>query len=493
MKCKVTTGAGLRGLVKYQTSKDGATFIDGSQASQKDFLREIAALRALRPDCAKLALHISLSLPEGERLDETRWKEVCESFRHKMHLDSHSFFSVRHCDTDHDHIHIAACMIGPDGKRWDSNKSAIRAQAACSEIEKEMGLTVTRTLAEFRQEEGHRRRTVRDGSTNEFRRTGKVKTTVQRAIQARYSKEKENKNESDRETHNVHTDGKNEHPRKIREAGSRTDTRFPANQSAVTAHQMPRTTPDRNQVAQIADPLLKEKNIMNEKELIERTRRESGAFAARQEERRQEKERKRFEARSRRDVAERATKGIPLIIVARDENKEECVIEQHGERHQMRSPFPPTLDGRLSNRDAPGIQSAFDLFWQGRDRPSFRWHSDSGQVQLLAKPTEKNVTALFDIARDSSLKPPLRIFGTPEFQLMACAEARRIGVEVHPDNDHIARQHEAELSEMRKMAEFKMLREAADREAEQVRRANEICAAEAQKRPAEKPTWRPTT
>lgn len=198
MKCKVSTGSGMRGLLSY-IEKDDAQHIAGTQQDSVSFLREVAALRSLRPDCKKAVAHFSLSLPQSETLSEEKWVQAIESFKQKMNLEDHAFFAVRHNDTDHDHIHIAACMIDATGKRWDSQKSAIRAQRACTEIEQELNLTQTRSLSDFRRETGHRHNIVRDSATNEFRRTGKVKSRVQLAIQARKSKEKAN--EQDRTAH----------------------------------------------------------------------------------------------------------------------------------------------------------------------------------------------------------------------------------------------------------------------------------------------------
>lgn len=62
MKCKLTTGGGMAGLLKYQNKSD-SEFISGSQPDQASFLRETAAIRSLRPDCKKPVLHVSLSPP----------------------------------------------------------------------------------------------------------------------------------------------------------------------------------------------------------------------------------------------------------------------------------------------------------------------------------------------------------------------------------------------------------------------------------------------
>lgn len=228
MKAKVITGNGARGLMAY-VQKPGAEFIDGTQSIPANFLRETAALRSLRPDCQKAVLHFSLSLPDGEALEPQQWKEAVAQFRKEMNLEEHSFYCVRHRDAGHDHVHIIANKIGSDGKLWDTDKSALRAMAACTKIETSMHLQMTKTLDGFRAESGRRRNTVSDGSVNEFRRTGKVKSRVAQAIQDR--KAKEQKREQDRGTHQP-ADGISKNTKRPDQIRERTSKKTPENGEA---------------------------------------------------------------------------------------------------------------------------------------------------------------------------------------------------------------------------------------------------------------------
>ena len=117
MKVKVSSGGGMRGTVNYQAKPD-SEFIDGSQSTKTSFLRETAGLRELRKDCKKPVLHFSLSQPTGQenKLSKEQWQKVTRKFLKKMGLENHSFFIVRHNDTNHDHVHIAVNKIGFDGK-----------------------------------------------------------------------------------------------------------------------------------------------------------------------------------------------------------------------------------------------------------------------------------------------------------------------------------------------------------------------------------------
>jgi hypothetical protein len=198
MKVKITTGKGFAGVVKYATGKQQADFIGGTAPDAKSFLFRTAQLRAQRPDCKTPVLHFSLSQPEGERLTDQQWQAATDQLLTGLGLQDHDYIFVRHSDTQHDHIHVIASKISPAGKIWNERNSAKRSMKIVSKIEQKLGLTKTKTLAEFQQETGHRRNIIRDGETNEFRRTGKVKSKVEIAIQKR----KATKNEQNRNSHN---------------------------------------------------------------------------------------------------------------------------------------------------------------------------------------------------------------------------------------------------------------------------------------------------
>lgn len=441
MKGKITSGRGLSGLTRYIQRADADTeHIDGS-CEPHDFLRTCAALRALRPDVKQAAIHISISMPPGQPLSPDQWRQAGDILRREMDLENCEFQIDRHHNTNHDHAHYAGCKIKPDGTLWNDSHSARRLHKACETIEREMSLQMTLTVEQHRaaRRDGSAAKPMSDSAVRQFQRTGEVPNSTKAAIARRIKNERKN---ADRTTHPISSQRDAglavqppTNPRSVRatsktpqQPGSRTPKGFQADRVIATARTGTGVKTDRNQKP---DPVLNA-----------------------------------------------------------DENAAECYIQPSSAR-AMPKPFPPSLSGRLRNANSP-VTSAYDLFWSGRDRPTFRWHSDSGQVQLLAKPNEKNVMALFDVAKESGLKPPLRIFGTPEFQIMACAEARRIGIEVHAENDRVARSHEADLRGMRRMETYKKEREAADREAEQVRRAMEICASEERKKPTASPTWRPS-
>src|SRR6266481_25502 len=189
MKVKAMTGSGFRGLITYMSEKRGSSFVCGSQPTKKDFLRECAALRSARADCSKPVLHFSLSQPPGERLSDLQWEEAVDKFMLKMGLEGHSFFCMRHSDTDHDHVHICINKIGPGGKLWDTQKSALRAQKVTTQIEKEMGQTATKTLADHRRD-GKDNNPISSPALRQFERTGTLPLGTKKRIAERIKSER---------------------------------------------------------------------------------------------------------------------------------------------------------------------------------------------------------------------------------------------------------------------------------------------------------------
>jgi len=148
VKAKIGRGKGLSGVLAYCLDDEKAPEIVAGTVSgttRADLSSEFAASRALRPDCKKPVWHCSLALPAGEKLTAEKWDAVTTDYMQRMGFDpaTHQYVAVRHADTDHDHIHIVASRIGLDSKLWHGQHDVKKAIAACQELEKVHGLTLT--------------------------------------------------------------------------------------------------------------------------------------------------------------------------------------------------------------------------------------------------------------------------------------------------------------------------------------------------------------
>lgn len=156
MKPRVGRGRGAAGLTRYlldegpkSTGLKKPEIVGGtlSGTTSRTLTRELSAIRELRPDIKKHLWHCSLALPAGERLSSEKWAEVVKDFMQVMEFtDEHAYVVIRHNDTEHDHVHIAASRIGLDRSVWHGKWEVPKAIEAAQFLEKRHGLTITKGL-----------------------------------------------------------------------------------------------------------------------------------------------------------------------------------------------------------------------------------------------------------------------------------------------------------------------------------------------------------
>ncbi len=146
---KITTGRGAGGTIAYVTGKEGAQILSSAWGGTADTwaaqAHEHAA--ALNPDLAahgQSVVHISLSAdPADGRLSDDQWRAVAEEYLARMGWSGHDHATVRHTDTQHDHIHIIMSRVGRDGLTADLHNDYPRQERALDGIEKDFGLART--------------------------------------------------------------------------------------------------------------------------------------------------------------------------------------------------------------------------------------------------------------------------------------------------------------------------------------------------------------
>lgn len=141
----IEQGSGFRGLVRY-LFEDGkkAKLLGGTLSGRdpKELAQEAAVVRKLNKRANKVISHISLSLPPGERLTDEQWSEIAYEYIRRMGYDNCAWMAVRHCDTEHDHIHLGVIRIDmTDGKVVKNSWDYKRGEAIVRELEKEYGLS----------------------------------------------------------------------------------------------------------------------------------------------------------------------------------------------------------------------------------------------------------------------------------------------------------------------------------------------------------------
>ncbi|MFY1021658.1 relaxase/mobilization nuclease domain-containing protein [Ectopseudomonas khazarica] len=95
-------------------------------------------------DSGKCHMHYMLSLPAGETLSPSQWRQVLDKTMSALgYTEDHKFFGELHRDTDNEHMHIIANRISMrDYKLLSESNDYEILMAVCREIEQEYGLQV---------------------------------------------------------------------------------------------------------------------------------------------------------------------------------------------------------------------------------------------------------------------------------------------------------------------------------------------------------------
>ena len=140
-------------ILNYSLSKLDAQLIDTNMAnsSPAELAKEFSCLQELNARVDRCMYHASLSLPVGERLEDSGWCKVGQEFLDLMGFDENPYVVIRHHDRPHDHIHIISSRVRFDGAcvrdRWDH----YRLQAVTRQLEQTFELTPVPTSWERQQ------------------------------------------------------------------------------------------------------------------------------------------------------------------------------------------------------------------------------------------------------------------------------------------------------------------------------------------------------
>ncbi len=148
-------GRGFRGVLEYATHKPGAYLIGAIRGEPDELVQAFGVFRSLNASCQNPVLHLSLSLAVGERLDDAQWERAADEMMEGLGYGGHFYVVARHTDTAHEHIHIIASRIGPDGKVNSVSFEKRKASAITARLERRFGLR--RAALEWGERPGERR------------------------------------------------------------------------------------------------------------------------------------------------------------------------------------------------------------------------------------------------------------------------------------------------------------------------------------------------
>lgn len=121
-----------------------ANMTDSKSELANSFSKYNECVETKKSKTKKNVFHASLSLKEGEEVNNQKFLEIAESFMKKMGYENQPYVVYRHYDKAHPHIHIVSSRVGPDGKKIKDSNEAKKAIKICRELEIQYSLTTVR-------------------------------------------------------------------------------------------------------------------------------------------------------------------------------------------------------------------------------------------------------------------------------------------------------------------------------------------------------------
>jgi hypothetical protein len=139
-------GKGFRGALLYNLKKldEGlARVLDSSFTSVNvnEIMREVALVKALRPNLQKYFYHTSLNFPPNENLEDEKIKGIALEYLDAMGFGANQYMIFRHFDAEHPHVHILVNRIGYDGGVVSDSRDYARSEQVLRKLEKKYRLT----------------------------------------------------------------------------------------------------------------------------------------------------------------------------------------------------------------------------------------------------------------------------------------------------------------------------------------------------------------
>src|SRR5664279_24655 len=146
---KITIGKSFRGCILYclndkiqrpnqeETMNNRAEVLlfNKCYGNQKELIQQFNEVRWLNTKLSKPVLHITLSLPPGEKLANNKLMEICQACAKDFGFENNQFIAINHKNTDHQHLHIVANRIGFDKKSVSDSNNYKKIANFCRKME----------------------------------------------------------------------------------------------------------------------------------------------------------------------------------------------------------------------------------------------------------------------------------------------------------------------------------------------------------------------
>ncbi|MEZ2441711.1 relaxase/mobilization nuclease domain-containing protein [Chitinophaga sp. RCC_12] len=170
-------GKGFRGALRYNLEKvnNGVAEIlesNFSRLSEKSIMKEVAMIKALRPNLQKYFYHTSLNFPPEEDLSNEKMLAIANDYLQENGFTQHQYIIFRHRDADHPHLHILVNRIGFDGKALSDSQDFARSERVIRQLEIKYNLTKVQSSNQAKE------RAMTKNELEMMKRTGEISTKM---------------------------------------------------------------------------------------------------------------------------------------------------------------------------------------------------------------------------------------------------------------------------------------------------------------------------
>ncbi|WP_084148792.1 relaxase/mobilization nuclease domain-containing protein [Arenibacter latericius] len=136
----------VQGVLKYVLGKPESTILgfhntySDTDTNLKVF-EQVLVFLGFRHASEKRYVHVTLNLPRGEHLDDTKFLALSKAYMEYMGYGEQPYMVVRHHDTEHEHVHIVSSTIRENCTQINLSFDYRRSMAAQKYLEKEFGLS----------------------------------------------------------------------------------------------------------------------------------------------------------------------------------------------------------------------------------------------------------------------------------------------------------------------------------------------------------------
>lgn len=158
MIAKVIMSNSISSLINYLKKKEHDVVAAKGVlpiVSNKQLVKNFERIQSLNTRANDKTIHIILSFPKSDRLDDTSLDAIIHDFIDDFSKNNEMWLAIRHPDTDgHKHVHVALNRVLSNGKLISDSNSAYRAKDICRKLEEKYQLQV---VSNFKKENLNKR------------------------------------------------------------------------------------------------------------------------------------------------------------------------------------------------------------------------------------------------------------------------------------------------------------------------------------------------